>query len=412
MPDYSYLAVDTSGREVHGRVAGTDRGSAIALLQQRGLFPLQVAPVGGGSRGAASGQGRLQQWRVTGKGRVTRAELSIFTTQLANLVSAGLPIERCLEVLARQSKTPALASTLGSVLEELRAGEQMSAAMSQHAGAFPGFYVQMIKAGEVSGQLDAVLTNLASYLEKDEARRAQVRSALAYPTFLLLLATGAVGFIITFVIPRLTMIFADFGQELPFPTRLLLSTSGWLVRWGWLLALAAAALVLAARRALQKGEARLAVDAWRLRLPLFGLLAQKIVVARFARTLGTLVLGGVPLLDALAIVQKSLGNAAAARLVERARGRVREGEQIAKSLDEQNGVFPPVAIDMIGVGEETGHLEAMLLKLAEIYDLETDNSLKRMLSLLEPVIILGMGVVVGAVVISVLLPIFDLDTNF
>lgn len=438
MPSYSYLAVDTNGREVKGRVAATDRGGVIAVLQNRGLFPVEITPVGEGSRlgnggrasvlsnGRASSLGATELgatragWRVgagivgagIGHARVGRGGLAVLTTQLASLVSAGLPLDRCLEVLARQSKNPVVATILSSVLEDLKAGEHLSAALEHRNGVFPGFYVQMIKAGEASGQLEAVLTSLASYLEKDEARRAQIRSALTYPVFLLTIAVAAVVFIITFVIPRLTMIFADFGQELPVPTQALLAVSGWLARWGWLLVLTAGAAFMGVRRALRDDGVRLIVDSWRLRLPLLGPVLQKIVIARFARTFGTLVVGGVPLLDAMAIVEKSVGNAAVARVVGAAREKVREGEQVAKALEQEGEVFPPVAIDMIGVGEETGHLEAMLLKLADIYDSETDTSLKRLLSLLEPVIILGMGVVVGAIVISVLLPIFDLNASF
>jgi type II secretory pathway component PulF len=320
-----------------------------------------------------------------------------------------MPVDRALASLANQVKKPLIRDRLNELLEAVRSGQTLSATMSEYPRLFPALYVQMVKAGEASGQLEEVLTNLAGYLEKEAHRRAQVKSMLTYPIFVIFAALAAAIFVVVFVIPQVQGIFADFDQALPAPTRLLLGMSAFVVqKWPFLLGGVLAAVGIVVWIILTQ-EWRLPWDRVRLRLPIMGDIWQKLAAARFTRTLGTLLQGGVPVLEALSIAEGATGNTWVAACIKQAAGRVREGVRLADALS--GGPIPSMALEMMGLGEETGRLENELTKVADTYDFETDIALKNLASLAEPAIMIFIGVLLAFIIIAVVLPIFSLSST-
>jgi general secretion pathway protein F len=292
--------------------------------------------------------------------------------------------------------------------QDVKSGKTLWEAMMVHENAFSPLYVSMVKAGESSGQLASVLSWLAEYQEKEQARRMQIRSALAYPTLLAIAGLLAVTLLIVLVVPKFAAMFTEFNQALPLPTIILLGTAGFIGHWGWIILVV---LILGGTlfsRYAKTTAGKLRVDGWRLRVPLFSKLLVRSAMSRFARTTATLMQGGVPLLSALSVVRDVMDNEVLARATDRAREGMREGERFAARL-EQTGVFPPFLTHMIGIGEETGDLHSMLLTVANTYDIEVENTLKGMVSLIEPVVIIIIGSMIGFIVFSMLLPIFSIN---
>jgi type II secretory pathway component PulF len=330
------------------------------------------------------------------------------TRQLASLVGGGLTLMQSIDALIEHTENERLASALMQIREELRGGGTFAEALTKHPHLFSPLYVSIVRAGEVSGELPRVLNWLADYMEREQTRRTQIRSALAYPILLSIVMVIALSFLLIFLVPRYAALFAEMGQSLPLPTQILLAVSGFLVRWWWAIGLGIVAIVYAYRLVRRTPRGRWVTDAWKLRLPVFGRLHLKSAVGRMARALSVLLLGGVSVLEALAVVRDVVGNEVLAQALDEVRQRVREGERLADHL-RRSGVFPPLLTRLAAVGEETGSLPQALTTVADTLDLEVDSSLKALVALLEPALILSLGIVVGFVVISLLMAVFQLN---
>jgi type II secretory pathway component PulF len=330
----------------------------------------------------------------------------VLTRQLADLVSSGMPLHRCLAILCEQT-AGRQRQLLQAVSQEVQRGAPLSEVLRPLSRSFPTLYVEMIRAGESSGHLDAVLMRLAEYLEAGEVRRTQIVSAFTYPAVIVLVAVGAIVFMVTFLVPRLSVVFADLGQALPAPTRLLLAIAHGAPRTGPWIAAALVLLYLGARKAASTQAGGMLLDGALLRSPLLGRLVTNVTIARFARTLGTLLAGGVPVLGALEIAAATSANRVIGAQAGSVQQRATEGESLSEAMG-QCRAFPASLVHMAAVGEETGNLSAMLTRYADAADFQFDQAMRRLTSLVEPAIILVMGGIVGFIVLSVLLPIFSI----
>ncbi len=340
--------------------------------------------------------------------RVSFQDLTVMTRQLASLVGGGLTLMQSIDALIEHTENERLASALMQIREELRGGGTFAEALTKHPHLFSPLYVSIVRAGEVSGELPRVLNWLADYMEREQTRRTQIRSALAYPILLSIVMVIALSFLLIFLVPRYAALFAEMGQTLPLPTQILLAVSGFLARWWWAITLGIVAIAYAYRLVRRTPRGRWVTDAWKLRLPVFGRLHLKSAVGRMARALSVLLMGGVSVLEALAVVRDVVGNEVLAQALDEVRQRVREGERLADHL-RRSGVFPPLLTRLAAVGEETGSLPQALTTVADTLDLEVDSSLKALVALLEPALILSLGIVVGFVVISLLMAVFQLN---
>lgn len=416
MPEYTYVALDNNGKSTSGTITARDNGDAAVKVRQLGVFPTSIATGKSAAAGAtdravkaagASGANSAAKPANQAFGKkVSRIQILLFTREMADLLDAGLPMDRAFSVLIDQTESEVLRVMLTSMQGDIRAGAPLSDALTKFPREFPMLFVNMVRAGEVSGQLASVMARLADFLEKESVRRSQIMAALTYPMVLISVATLAVTFLLTFVIPKLKDVFNGMGSSLPLPTVILLGTSGFLMHYWWEVILGILAIVLGVRFYLRTDVGSRSFDAIRLKLPMFGGLTLKIVSARLMRTLGTLLGGGVPILDALDIAASALGNQIATEAILEARGGVRQGETLHQSIGSV-GLFPPLVRHMTAVGEETGRLPLMLLRTADTLDFEVDNTMRRMTSLVEPLVVLLMGGFVGFVVLSILLPIFN-----
>lgn len=365
------------------------------------MFPTDLT--GPAGRSAAAPE------RQTSGPRLSRARVAALTRQLADLVASGMPLHRCLSILCEQAGGRER-QLLEAVRQEVQRGTPLSEALRPFSRTFSTLYVEMIRAGETSGYLDAVLQRLAEYLETQEARRAQIVSALTYPAVVILVAIGAIAFMVTFLVPRLSVVFADVGQALPTPTRLLLAVAQAAPRIGPWLAVALVVICVALRKAASTDTGGRAIDAAVLRLPLLGRLIRNAAVSRFARTLGTLLAGGVPMLNALDIASAASGNRVIGGAARGFQERVRQGESLSSALSGAR-LFPPALVHMAAVGEETGNLPAMLVRYCDAADFQWDQAMRRITSLVEPMVILVMGAIVGFIVLSILLPVFQIYSS-
>jgi type IV pilus assembly protein PilC len=413
MPRYTYTAIDAAtGREHTGDLERADAETAVVDLKARGLFPTTLAPV----RESADARfetmpvkfvrsprgGRFWRWRRT----IGTKELTVFTRQLSALVTAGMPLVRSLDLLARQERNPAWQAVILSLADAIRAGGTLSDGLLRHPKIFDRLCVGMIKAGEAGGRLDVVLERLAHHLEKTGRIKARMQSAMTYPVVIMVVAAGIVGGLMAFVVPKFEKIFTGVlkGAPLPALTQGVLGASR-LLQEHWLYVLGAAVLAGGCGRWLLRTDAGARVlDRLLLRLPVLGGLFLKTSIARFSRTLGTMLASGVPILQALQLTRDACGNRVVAGDIDRVHRRVREGESVARPL-AATGIFPPVVAGMIEVGEETGTLPAMLARIADLYDEEVDNAVAGLTSLLEPLMIVLMAVIVGIIVIALFLPI-------
>ena len=413
MPRYTYTAIDAAtGREHTGELDREDAETAVGDLKARGLFPTTLAPAGETADAGVETMpvkfvrsprsGRSRRWRRM----IGRKELTVFTRQLSALVSAGMPLVRSLDLLARQERHPVWQAVIVSLSDAIRAGGTLSDGLLRHPKIFDRLCVGMIKAGEAGGRLDVVLERLAQHLEKTGRIKVRLQSAMIYPVVIMVVAAGIVAGLMAFVVPKFEKIFTSVlkGAPLPALTQGVLGASR-LLQENWLCALGAAVLAVGGGRWLLRTDAGArAFDRLLLRLPVLGGLFLKTSVARFSRTLGTMLASGVPILQALQLTRDACGNRVIAGDIDRVHRRVRAGEGVARPLAAA-GVFPPVVAGMIEVGEETGTLPAMLARIADLYDEEVDNAVAGLTSLLEPVMIVLMAVIVGTIVIALFLPI-------
>ena len=340
---------------------------------------------------------------------VSSKDLVIFSRQLATLVSAGVPIVQGLNILTDQIQSPDFKRIIEAIRSDIESGIAIADAMKKHPNAFSELYVSMIRAGETGGVLDSILERLSSYLEAAEELRGKVKGALVYPIVVSGVAAAVTVFLLVFVIPTFKNVFASFGSELPYATRILLAISDFLRHNFIYILLIPIGVYVAVKKWYKTEQGITFIDGRLIRLPVLGDLLKKVAVAKFTRTLGTLIKSGVPILQALDTVAKTSGNKVVESAILKARESIREGEKIADPL-RLSGVFPPMVIQMISVGEETGNLEIMLTKIADFYDQEVDTAVKAMTSLIEPVIICVMGVVIGSIVICMFLPIFQMSS--
>jgi len=404
MPSFTYKGLDNGGRQTAGQMVAEDERSAVAQIKAMGLFPVDVRIARDGSDPSQSAS--IERYRVGGG--INSSDLTVFSRQLANLVAGGLPLMRTFAALTEHTENPRLKVVMQRMQQDVQGGKALWEALSAHPKVFPPLYVSMVKAGEASGQLSDVLQWLADYQEKEQTRKMQIRSALAYPTLLITVGIISVFMLITFVVPRFVVIFEEFDQALPLPTVIMLAISGFLTTWWWAIIGAIIAVVAGFKAYARTFGGRIRVDGWRLRLPLFGKLSLKAAVSRFARTTATLLRGGVPLLDSMSVVREVVGNEVLARGADQVREGMREGESFAGRLRD-TGVFPPLLTHMVGVGEETGDLQGTLLTVANSYDVEVDASLKSIVSLIEPLIIVVVGSTIAFIILAMLLPVFQLN---
>lgn len=396
---FAYTALDASGTRRAGAIEADSREAAVARLAAEGRFVLEIGA--STRRQAASGPGEVSRGR-----QPSRQDLALFTRRLADLASAGLPLDRVLQVVADQSESGVLKHLSEDALTDVRSGMPISQALSKHPKYFNSVFTQTLRAGEASGQFGEVASRLADYQEKEVTRRGQVTSALVYPGVLATTSLGVIVFLITFVLPRLSGVFAEMGDDLPLTTKALLGTSAFVTQNWLVIVIALAGIVFGLRAWLATTAGADARDRFLLSAPIIGPVVQKATVSRFARVLGTLVYGGVPILEALEIAGLSASNRVFLKSAEAVEGEVRAGRPIAEAMRDTGG-FPPVLTHMVGVGEEIGDLPKMLGRVADSLDFEVDTGIRRLVALVEPVIVLSMGTVVGFVVLSVLLPIYQ-----
>lgn len=400
MPAWVYQARDSGGRYIRGKTDADTERDVISRLRNQGFMVL-------GIERDRDIQAVMQRRGSLFRGRVSGGELSIFARQFATMINAGLPVVTALKVLARQSSNPRLREKLTQVGADVEAGESLATAFGRQSDAFPTVMVQMIAAGEVGGILDEVLTRLAASLEKEETIRQKVRSALVYPVIVSCVAVLVVIFLMTFVVPKFVDLYADMGAELPVSTRMLIAVSRGVQHYWWAVGLLAAGAYLAGKHWLRSEQGALAWDRLILRLPVFGPMVAKQSVARFARTLGGLLSSGITILKALAVVERTVGNRTVGAAVREALEEVRQGQNLVVPL-RRSGVFPPMVLEMTSIGEETGTLEEMLIKIADFYEEEVQRTAERLSASLEPAILIALAVTVGFIVASMMMPIFNL----
>ena len=403
MAFFQYRAADQAGKVVEGVIEADAEQNVILRLREMGCVPLRIALPSARALGAPRHQLALSSRR-----KVTQQQLVQFTRELGTLLGAGLPLDRSLSILGGMVEGGEFSKILRSLVEAVRAGKSLAAAMGEHPDVFPKIYVNMIRAGEAGGILESVLRHLTEYLESTLALKEDVKSALIYPAILASAAGVSLIVLFVYVIPKFATIFRDNNKALPLITKLVINFSQLLANYGWMILLVIVAAVGGAVFYIRSPEGRSEWDRLSLRSWLLGDLVRKFETARFSRTLSALLKGGVPMLDALGTVQGVLGNQLLARAIAQVQMRVREGKGMARPLND-SGLFPPLALNMIAVGEETGKLDAMLAEVANYYDQEVKRATKRLTSLLEPILILGMGLIIGTVVISMLLAIFSLN---
>ena len=404
MSIYAYTGLTAQGRAVSGVIDADSPKGARLSLRRDGIFPTGVD-----EEQIAASAGTTETARFTEiAGRISAQDLAVLTRQLATLVRAGLPLIECLGAIIEQMEQAKLKRVFSHVRQQVREGRSLADALQAHPRLFSTIYVNMVRAGEESGTLETVLTRLADYTEGQARLLRTVQSALTYPVLMMLVAGGIIVFLLAYVVPQVTRIFSETNQALPLATRILLGVSSFLAQAWWLILLGGALSVLGGLRLLRVPAWRTRYDRFMLRLPWVGRLIQRLSVARFARTLSTLLASGVPILTGLKIVTHLMNNSLLREVVETARTSVQEGESLAAPL-RRSGLFPSLLIQMISVGERSGELEVMLSRAADAYDEEVTTALARVTSLLEPLTIIVMGGVVLFIVLAILLPIFQLN---
>ncbi len=399
---FEYRARDRAGGVREGQLEASSAAAVARTLQEKGLVPLRVTE----RRVAALDK----EVKFPGfRKKVKPKAVAVFSRQLATMVNSGLTLVRALTVLHQQTETPALAEVVGQVRARVEQGSSLSAALAEHPKIFGYLYVSMIQAGEVSGALDETLLRLAETLESAVRLRSKVRAAMAYPTVVMSLVVVVVSAMMLFIVPIFDRIYTDLGGVLPVPTQMLMTISGILGKLWWVGGLLTVLGVVAFRRWIATDDGRHAWDHFKLRVPIFGSLVRKVAISRFARTMSVLSRTGVPVLQALDIVSETAGNALISDALRDVREAVKRGESLATPL-ARHDVFPPMVTQMMTVGEETGALDTMLSKVSEFYDQEVDDAVSALTSLIEPLLIVVMGVVVGGILICLYLPMFNIGS--
>lgn len=430
MGTFTVDAQDSKGKKIRAEVQAESVNDAIAKIKGRGFQPLKVTPKDGAAGGTATAtappkdapakdagkgggspmMGAPPPRRKKGfsfGGKVKSKQLCQFTVQLSVLMNAGLPIVRSLKILGAQLKPGTLKTTVVEMAEDVEQGSSLSEAMSKHPKAFDKLYCNMVHAGEAGGVLDVILDRLAKFLEKIEALKRKIVAASIYPSVVITIAVTVVLCIMTFIVPKFAEVFKAVNVEMPAPTVLLMATSDFIMSFWWLILAMPFGAFFGFKAWSRTKSGRFYVDKLKLSAPLFGNIIKKAVIARFCRTLGTLLQSGVPILEALNIVRGTVGNEIVAAAISKVHDSVKEGETIAAPLGEA-AVFDDIVVNMIDVGEETGELDKMLMKIADNYDNEVDAAVSGLVSIMEPLLIVGLGVTVGFIVVSLFLPLVAL----
>ncbi len=391
MPSYEYTARNQQGQESTGTMDAVSRDEVVANLRKQRMVLIRLREAKKTTRG----------------GRIATRDIVIFTRQFATMINAGLPLVQALDILAQQTDNKALAEVTRQVVYDVESGHTLADALSKHPRAFTALYVNMVAAGEAGGILDTILLRLAVFLEKNDLIVRKVKGAMIYPAVIFSVALIAVVVLLIFVIPTFQQMFASVNMELPLPTRIVIGLSDFLQGYWWLLILAIVAVGFGIQRYYATENGKLVIDRLLLRAPVVGDLLRKSAVSRFTRTLGTLISSGVSILDGLEITARTAGNRVIHDAVMESRGSIAGGETIAQPL-QKSGVFPPMVTSMIAVGEATGGLDEMLTKIADFYDDEVDAAVGALLSLMEPIMIVVLGVIVGGMIVAMYLPIFGM----
>jgi len=394
MPRFVYTARNFEGKVITNDMDGDSKEAVISKLRERGYFVTQIKEKG-------------KEFQLFQR-KVSSSEISIFARQFATMIGAGVPLVRCLTILGQQCENPRFRDIITKVRQDVEAGSNLSKALGGHPKVFSNLFVNLVKAGEAGGILEEILSRLASYLESSEQLRQKVKGAMTYPVVVSGIACLVVIFLIVFVLPTFETIFRDMGDaKLPLPTRLLLGLSAFMNQYLILIAIGAVAAFIGIKKFFDTERGIRLLDTNMLKVPVIGMLQKKVAVAKFTRTLGTLIASGVPILQALEVTADTAGNVVIADAVNKTRASIREGETISEPLKASN-VFPPMVVQMIAVGEETGELDKMLTKIADFYDQEVDVAVKGLTSVIEPIVIVFMGIVIGGIVMAIFMPMLEL----
>lgn len=402
MPKFAYEGRTAGGEVKKGKIDAADQSAARAQLRKMNINPTTLKASGGGEINIPM--------PAFLKPKVTTKDLVLFTRQFATMIDSGLPLVQCLDIQAKQAANPTFREELSSIKESVESGTTFADALKRFPATFDDLYRNMIAAGEVGGILDTILNRLAVYLEKADKLKRQIKGALMYPLITVLVATAVVAILLLKVVPTFETMFADFGGALPAPTQFVIDLSKWLQANFIFIVIGIVGLIFGFRFMYRSAKGRLIIDKVSLKMPVFGDLLTKVAVARFCRTLGTMISSGVPILEALDICGRTAGN----KVIENAIGKVRESISEGRSISEpllETGVFPEMVCQMINVGEATGALDVMLNKVADFYEDEVDQAVETLTSMLEPLIMVFLGVVIGGLVIAMYMPIFSMASN-
>jgi type IV pilus assembly protein PilC len=397
MPTFVWKGRTMAGESQAGEVSFDRQEEALDFLRKKRILVTSMKEKSKGLKFALP----------KGSGSVSTKDMAIFTRQFSTMISAGLPLVQCLEILASQTTKPAFAKVIGDVTHEVEAGSTLADALGKHKKTFDDLFRNMVQAGEAGGILDDILIRLATYIEKADALKRKIQGAMIYPAVVLTVAMGATAFMLIFIIPTFAKMFTDFGGELPLPTKIVLEMSNFLRAYWWTIGIAIAAVVVGLKKWYTTDLGQKKIDGFLLKMPVLGDVLLKGAVARFTRTLGTLITSGVPILTGLEITARTAGNRVISDAILMARTSIREGETVGAPL-RQSGVFPPMVVQMISVGEQTGALDEMLTKVAQFYEAEVDQAVENLTSVIEPVMIVLMGGIVGGMVVAMYLPMFKL----
>jgi type IV pilus assembly protein PilC len=411
MATFLYEAMNQTGQEVKDQIDASSAEDALEKIRNLGLFPTRIREKGGKKKGGAAGKKKGQSFTIGG---VKQKVIVQFTRQLATLQDAGLPILRSLTILGEQQKPGPLKNALFTVTDDVEGGATLSEAMAKHPKAFNRLYVNMVAAGETGGVLDTILLRLAEFMEKAQRLKSKIKGAMIYPTVVIMFAVGIVTMIMIVVVPKFEEIFLDFDTELPGVTVMLISISNWFVKGtppGWaVIVFGPIAMIIFMKLLNQSKGGRFAKDSVFLKMPVMGQIIEKSSVARFCRTLGTLVTAGVPILEAINITKETAGNEVYSRALSKVHDSIREGDSFAEPLRAAK-VVDGIVVNMVSVGEETGELDKMLIKVADNYDEEVETLVGSLISVLEPIMVAVLGVIVGFIVIALFLPLVKLISS-
>jgi type IV pilus assembly protein PilC len=399
MAKFSWEGKNRAGQVQKGEMEAPNEAAVNAQLRRNGIMPTKVKE---------RGKGLDVELKIPGFApKITTKDLVVFTRQFATMIDAGLPLVQCLDILGRQQDNKTFKGILVNVKEAVESGSTFADALKKHPKAFDDLYVNLVAAGEVGGILDTILNRLAAYIEKALKLKKQVKSAMTYPTTIIGIAVLVIAVILVFVIPAFEKMFADFGGSLPMPTQIVINMSNFIQKYILVIIAGIFFTIWGVKRIYRTKAGRAAIDKWALKVPVFGILIRKVAVAKFTRTLGTMISSGVPILDGLDIVAKTAGNKTVETAIYKVRQSISEGKTIAEPLEE-SGVFPPMVCQMIAVGEQSGAIDTMLNKIADFYDNEVDDAVSNLTAMMEPLLMLFLGTTVGGLVIAMYLPIFKL----